>query len=143
MAPVNDSGGGNGYPEDLPSPGKGILVHHDVLKNVHKLLHDDLTELKSRGRGTLNDLQADEKGRISRAELGNYPATQGLAMTTKNAYDQIGNVYSQFLTAYESLIDSIKQAADTHRETEQTNAAGFDRMHTGGSPTNSGSQFYA
>jgi hypothetical protein len=142
MAPVNDAGGG-GYPKDLPSAGNGILVHHDVLKNVHKLLHDDLVELKSRASGTLNDLQDNEKGRVSRAELGDYPATQGLAMTTKNAYDQIGTVYGQFITAYENFIKAIKRAADTHAETENANAAGFDRMHRDGSPANPGAQYYS
>ena len=143
-------GGGGPPPRDLPSAGKGIKVNHDVLKDVYNKLADDHKELDSHVKGGPKYLQhSDHLVVLTGTQLGHYPAAEGqtgmdgFAGSCKNAYDQIGSVYSQFVTAYENLIATLKKSADNHAEAEQRNVDTMNRAYNDSSSSSSSSQFYA
>jgi uncharacterized protein YukE len=146
---MRDGGGGGGLPRGLPSVGDEFEVNPEALKDIAKRLQDDLDQLKGWSSGTLNDLQYGDQGLVTDRELGDYPAGKAIAGTFEAAYNQVGNTYSSFLTAYQSVIDGIKQTAENYdranQATEQTvNQVGAQNAGaaspTGGSPTTSSAQ---
>lgn len=143
MAPPPAPDGGARNPMDLPSAGGEIRVNHEVLKDVHKKLLADYDELdKHSTTGSLKWFQAGDRGLVGAAELGRYPAAeQVVAMTCKNAYNQIGATYSSFLAAYDNLIKALKRSADNHGEAEQASTQSANNVYRGGSPTTSDSSY--
>jgi hypothetical protein len=126
-------GGGGGYPEALPSTGgKGIFVNHEALHDVYKKLQADRDLFDQGGSGTLTDFQGSGKARITQDDLGNYPAAEGVHATCGNAESHVGAVYTEFLTSYQNLIDTIKRTADNHKTAEEASKAAVNKVNNGG-----------
>ena len=114
------------YPKSLPSTGgKEIGVHHDTLKDIADKLEKDLRALKN--------LRYDDKvedDSPSEASLGKYTAGRSLYGTVSAAKMQIGNTYSQFITAYESVIQAIRNSEKTHRDADDKSKQGVQNAAT-------------
>jgi hypothetical protein len=129
-------------PADLPSVGKEVIVHRDKLADVAKVLRGDHDLLAGRGDGSLDSFQVtvghDPKGLVTQIELGDYPASNGLEQTCKNAYDHISSVYSSFLDAYDGFINSLDQTAKNYNNAEdatQAHARTSGGTNTSNAPT--------
>lgn len=140
---MHDSGGGGGgLPRALPSVGDQFEIDVEKLREIARRLQDDLDQHKGWGSGTLNDLQYGDQGLVTDRELGDYPAGEAIARTFDAAYNQIGTVYSAFLTSYQSVVDAIKQTADNYdnanQATEQAvNQVGAQNSASGGGAASS------
>lgn len=127
MAPKNDGGGGNTLPPaQLPAGQKNATFHAEKILDVGKALQKDLDDLNKHGtKGSVFDFTShhdgDPKGSVSQEALGNYPAATGLHATCQAAYTTVRDVYSQFLEAYQGVINTINQNGKNYHATEDKN----------------------
>src|SRR5438105_2029189 len=115
-----DPGGGRLDPKSWPgteSDGKETSVHKDQVKQIIKALQADRDRFSNASSGTPDDLQGGGRGAAflqdpkvigagQTADSG-YPAGQLLHTYLQNATTHIPTAYTQFLTAYQNLIDSL------------------------------------
>jgi hypothetical protein len=146
MALIADGGGGYSFYLDPSWPGLDsgdkVEVDRDELKKIIRDLQDDLDDYGVGVNGTLNDLQT-RGAKATVAELGQYPAAQGLAQSTQAAQTQIGGKYGEFLASYGSVIQALRKAAGAYDDMEQQNTAAANRVSTGNAPpANSGNTQY-
>jgi hypothetical protein len=92
-------------PAQLPGIAADAGWHIDKLRTAARLLQQDLDNLRS---------SVQLPGEVSQADLGEYPAAQGLHETCKNAHEVIGSTYTTFLQQYEALIRTITTTADNY-----------------------------
>lgn len=124
MAPKLPNDGGDSLPSpDLPQVGKNVNTNRSKLHDVWKALQADLDDVnKHSTKGSLFDFQSLDgstaKGLLTQQDLGEYPAATGVYNTTKTAYSTVGDVYGQFLDAYQEMIKTIKRAAGNYDEAE-------------------------
>jgi uncharacterized protein YukE len=147
---MRDDGGGGGLPRGLPSVGDEFRINADALRDIAKRLQDDLDQHKGWGSGTLNDLQYGDQGLVTDRVLGDYPAGKAISNTFEAAYNHIGDVYNNFLTSFQSVIDAIKQTADNYDRADQATEQSVNQVgaqtgggaasSSGGSPTTSSAQ---
>lgn len=127
--------GAGRFPE-LPAPaGREVRIQYEVLNDVSRSLAADLQQLEGpEARGSLGNLRSD-RALLTGAELGHYPAAEGtsgidgLAGTCRNAYEQIGLAYQQFIEDYEKIIEILKKSAHEHAEADRASAQTVDRIH--------------
>ena len=95
------------------------------IKDIEDKLEKDLRALKN--------LRYDDKvedDSPSEASLGKYTAGRSLYGTVSAAKMQIGNTYSQFITAYESVIQAIRNSEKTHRDADDKSKQGVQNAAT-------------
>ncbi|TDC66581.1 hypothetical protein E1200_16525 [Actinomadura sp. GC306] len=117
-------------------------IDRDEVRKILKKLKDNLAEFES-GKGTRNDISVH--GNITNADLGQYPAVQGLVASTTTAYTQIKTQYDSFLQSYDGIIQALERIVGNHDEKEQQNAAAANRTLANGSgatPTTSNTSAY-
>ncbi|MFI0481884.1 hypothetical protein [Actinomadura sp. 9N215] len=111
-------------------------IDTEEVKKILTKLRANLEEF-DKGKGTRNDISMH--GNITNADLGQYPAVQGLAASTQTAYSQIKSQYDTFIQSYQSIIDALDRMVGNHDEKEQQNAAAANRAMTndgsGATPT--------
>ncbi|MBO2454317.1 hypothetical protein J4573_45030 [Actinomadura barringtoniae] len=110
----------------------------DEVKKILKVLKDEIAKFDDGSQGTRSEISV--KGHMTSGELGNYPAvTQGLGLTTNQAYGQIKGQYDAFVNAYDQVIQSLEQIVKNHGDKEQQNTAAANRVTTNSSnqPTTS------
>ncbi|MEU8799004.1 hypothetical protein [Spirillospora sp. NPDC048819] len=105
-------------------------IDRDEVRKILKKLKDNLAEFDD-GKGTRNDISVH--GNITNADLGQYPAVQGLAASTTAAYTQIKTQYDSFLRSYDGIIKALERMVGNHDEKEKENAAAANRTMTNGS----------
>ncbi|MGP4027565.1 hypothetical protein [Actinomadura sp. 3N407] len=105
-------------------------IDRDEVRKILKKLKDNLAEFDD-GKGTRNDISVH--GNITNADLGQYPAVQGLAASTTAAYNQIKAQYDAFLRSYDGIIQALDRMVGNHDEKEQQNAAAANRTMADGS----------
>ena len=113
-----DEGGSGGAPKQLPGANKEINVDHEKLKTVAKAMQKDLDDLNGWSSGSLNDFYDGDATWLTQDQLGNYPEGHGITMSAQAAYNSIGGTYSQFLQAYQQVIDAINRSADNHKNAD-------------------------
>lgn len=113
-----DDGGSGGAPKQLPGANKEIRVDHEKLKDVAKAMQKDLDDLNSWTAGSLNDFYDGDATWLTQNELGNYPEGGGITQSSQAAYNSIGDTYSQFLEAYDSVIKAVNRSADNHKNAD-------------------------
>ncbi|MBT2208170.1 MULTISPECIES: hypothetical protein [Actinomadura] len=107
-------------PKSLPTAGgKEIGIHHDTVKDIADKLEKDLRALKSLRYD--NKLEDDSP---TESSLGNYTAGRSLYNTVSAAQTQIGNTYTQFVTAYENVIKALRASEQTHRNADDKSKQG-------------------
>jgi hypothetical protein len=104
-------------------------IDTEEVKKILKKLRANYEDF-DKGKGTRNDISVH--GNITNAELGQYPAVQGLAASTTAAYTQIKTQYDQFLQSYKGVIDALDRMVGNHDEKEQQNTAAANRAMTSG-----------
>lgn len=110
--------GSGGAPKQLPGANKEIKVDHEQLKTVAKAMQKDLDDLNSWTSGSYNDFYDGDATWLTQDQLGNYPEGGGITQSAQAAYNSIGNTYSGFLNAYQSVIDSVNRSADNHKNAD-------------------------
>jgi hypothetical protein len=106
----------------------------DEVKKILKVLKDELAKFDDGSPGSRSEISV--KGHMTAGELGNYPAvTQGLALTTNQAYGQIKGQYEAFVNAYDGVIQSLEQIVKNHGDKEQQNTAAANRVTTNNQQT--------
>lgn len=113
-----DDGGSGGAPKQLPGANKEIKVDHETLKTVAKAMQKDLDDLNSWSSGSLNDFYDGDATWLTQDQLGHYPEGGGITQSAQAAYNSIGDTYSQFLQAYQQVIDAINRSADNHKNAD-------------------------
>lgn len=109
----------------------------DEVKKILKILKDELAKFDDGSQGSRSEISV--KGHMTSGELGNYPAvTQGLGLTTNQAYSQIKAQYDQFVTSFDGVISSLELIVKNHGDKEQENTAAAQRVTTSSSTPNTG-----
>jgi hypothetical protein len=113
-------------PKSLPrAGGKEIGIHHDTVKDIADKLERDLRDLKNKRFD--NRLEDDSP---TEAALGDYKAGHSLYNTVSAAQTQIGNTYTQFITAYEGVIAALRASEKSHRNADDKSKQGVQNAAT-------------
>ncbi|MBA9003181.1 MULTISPECIES: hypothetical protein [Thermomonospora] len=104
-----------------------IEISRDRLRKLADELQKDLDDLK---RQRLAEGIQDDSPNID--HIGHYQAGQGLSNTVNTARTHVGSTITQFLTAYQNVINALYDSARNYDRAEDRTRESLQNVNGGG-----------